>query len=405
MASSIPTISGNTITDRGKATADKSTRFFKINFNGPEGYLSVQRKKKNSGREYLKPLNPKINVEKNALNSSTVRDGDVSYYINGKIDKKRTMSEIMDSINSQFNINNSTQTIKSIYTRNTRYYNRFKLPNQNDVLMKGFPHVFFVRPSCNLLASDGKSLLSSLSHNELFAYGWNKSPSMVKELSTKATHPTDFMMSLSNASASFSLSDEYIDSSTYGTTWTGYQIAYGRNNIKSKTAGSFTITFNDDRDMHTYQLIRLWVEYINGVYRGTLAPETANILNKILDYVGAVFYIVTAEDGETIIFWSKYYGVFPTDVPSSQFSWGAGSIITKPTMDVNFQYSFKEDYNPYSIIEFNANSHISEINKPTYIPVYDKELAQTGKTWVERPFIQLVTDKETGLYELKLRFQ
>ena len=211
------------------------------------------------------------------------------------------------------------------------------------------------------------------------------------------------MMSLSNFSNSFSLNDEFIENNTYGTTFTGYKIAYGKNNISSKTAGNFTITYSDDRNFHIYQLHRLWVEYINGVFRGTIVPLVADVFNKILDYTSAVYYILTAEDGETIIFWSKYYGVFPTTIPAGQYSWAAGNIITNPTIDIEYQYSFKEDFNPYTINEFNYNSRV-ESNGTKYVPVFDRKLNQVGTTWVGAPFIELHKG-DGGIYEYKLRFR
>ena len=126
-------------------------------------------------------------------------------------------------------------------------------------------------------------------------------------------------------------------------------------------------------------------------------------MNKILDYAGAVYYILTAEDGETILFWSKYYGVFPTNIPSGQYSWAAGNVISNPQLDITYQFSFKEDFNPYSIIEFNANANVG--SNPKYIPVYDAKLGHAGETWVGTPFIELVKNNNADCpYVYKLRF-
>lgn len=348
----------------------------------------------------------KVKSMKNGKFHSTVKSNEAdNYNTNKRIDTNLSLEEIVKKINKSISLSTTDDTVQKSFTKTVNYYNRFKMANPNLALQKGFPHVFFVRPSCNLLTGGGK-LLAPLENNELFTYAYNNTPEMLKELVTNVSGTSnDFMMSLSNAATSFSLQDEYINSDSYGKTYTGYKVAYGKNNIESKTAGNFTVSYNDDRNLHIYQIHRLWVEYINGVYRGSIAPMDRSIMEKILDYVGAVYYFITAEDGETILFWSKYYGVFPTTIPSSQYSWSAGNVITNPTIDIQYSFSFKEDFNPYTILEFNYNSNI-ENNGTTYMPVYDKNLGHTGDTWVGSPFIEIIKDDSADCpYIYKLRFR
>lgn len=323
-----------------------------------------------------------------------------------KKQKNPKLSEIVDAMNDTLFIPKSGTTLNEDFKTMTTKYNRFKVANPNLALQKGFAHVFFVRPSCNLLsgASYSLNLRDELQANEHFHYTWKNSPNVVKELVAENGSGHDFMLTLSNAVASFSLSEEYINSDMYGKTYTGYKIAYGQHNIESKTAGEFQVTFNDDRNLNIYQLHRVWVEYISGVFRGEISPITNNIVNKIMDYVGSCYYILTAEDGETIIFWSKYYGIFPTNIPSSQYSWGSGNVISNPQVDITYKYSFKEDFNPYSILEFNYNSRMGQ-HDANYIPIYDTKLDHVGATWVGAPFIELIRDPSSGVYEYKLRFR
>lgn len=296
-------------------------------------------------------------------------------------------------------------TAKTIFDKSTVKYNRFKVADPNKELQKGFAHVFFVRPHCNILKEgDTSKLADRVASNELFKYAMNTCPSVLKELVQYNGQQHDFMLGLSNAICSFSLQDEYIETDSYGKTFTGYKIAYGKNNIDSKSAGEFNITINDNRNLHLYLLHRVWVEYINGVYRGELAPKESNIINKIIDYAASCYYFITAEDGETILFWTKYFGVFPSNIPSSQYSWGEGNIITKTNLDVAYKFSFKEDFNPYTIIEFNYNARIDKTGV-SHVPVFDSTLNHVGATWVGAPFIEAVVDKDSGLYEYKLRFR
>lgn len=335
-----------------------------------------------------------------------IKDGTENYSTNHALTPRNTLVEAIEKTNKTVFFPNPKDTPSKIFRQTVEYYNRFKTANVNQVLLKGIPHVFFVRPSCNLLmgAGDNLRLRTELQSNDTFFYSWKHSPDLVKELVMMGGQTNDFMLSLSNAVASFSPRDEYIETDVYGKTWTGYQIAYGKNNIESRSSGEISITFNDDRDLRIYQIHRMWVEYINGVYRGTIEPANTTLINKILDYVGAIYYIVTAEDGETILFWSKYYGIFPTTVPSTQYSWGHGNMIFNPQIEIDYRYSFKEDFNPYSILEFNFNANLK--GQTNYVPVYDPKLGHVGPTWVGCPFIELVENPGKDYpYLFKLRFK
>lgn len=288
-----------------------------------------------------------------------------------------------------------------LYTTN---YNRFKMANPNDQLSKTYSHVFFVRPDCNVLtrAGTGWVLPEKIVTNPNYKYAYYHSPELLKQLVYDAGYDSDFMMFLSNKARSFSLSDEGIESDTYGKALTGHKVVYGKTNVASKTAGSFSINYIDDRDLHVFHIHKLWADYISNVYQGVFNPKLRYMRDRILDYVSDVYYFLCAEDGETIIFWSKYYGVFPVSIPSSQYSWAAGSTITAPDFEVQYQYSFKEDFNPLSIIEFNMNSGSK---KYSYVPVIDKNNYMTNTTWVGAPFIETFNDSVRLPYTFKLRFR
>lgn len=317
-----------------------------------------------------------------------------------------TLSDMMSDVHKAVMLPAEKGETKSkLFSKMATYYNRFKIPDYNQPLQKGFAHVFFVRPSCNIL-NQKRELTKGLTNHPLFNYAYNSNPDMLGELVMKYSHNTDnqFMMSLSNYVASFSLSDEYINTDTYGRTFTGYKVSYGKNDIESKTAGTIDVTFSDDGSFHVYQLIRLWVEYISGVYRGEFSPSNKKLFKKIIDYAGAIYYIITAEDGETILFWSKYYGVYPSTIPSSQYSWGEGNLINAPQLSVTFNYSFKQDFNPYTILEFNHNAKVENTKDLTTVPVYDYKLGHSSWKWGQKPFIQLVQGETDNKYKYKLRF-
>lgn len=165
-------------------------------------------------------------------------------------------------------------------------------------------------------------------------------------------------------------------------------------NTASKASGSFTVNFDDDRNLSVFQQLKAWVDYISGVYIGEIDPTYSSVINRELDYAANVYYILTAEDGYTILFWSKYYGVFPKTIPSSQYSWTKGNTLSLPSLSVEFQYSFKEDYILDTITEFNTDSYYDQKDQGfktmQYAPMFNSSLNKANSTWVGAPFIDTV---------------
>lgn len=314
------------------------------------------------------------------------------------------LDTIIDKLNRTVYLPDRNETYHSMLQTYSEYYNRYKVVNPNTGLQKGFAHVFFVRPSCNIL-DGGYKLLAQLVGNESFNHIAEASPWVLRELVANNGQNHDFMMLLSNYAKSFSLSDETMTTESYGKSYTGFKITIGKNINESRSSGQFSINFSDDRNLHVYQTLKAWVEYISGCYRGQIVPDGENIKNKILDYASSVYYILTAEDGETIVFWSKYYGVFPTDIPSSQLAWGAGNVVKNPEMDVQFVYSFKRDYSPYSLLEFNYNARVDN-STGEYAPIYDDNLLTASNNMVGSPFIETIRNTDGKIpIEFKLRFR
>lgn len=314
------------------------------------------------------------------------------------------LDQLVSKMNKTVFLPDDNQTHHNVLETYSKYYNRYKLPNPNLALQRGFGHVFFTRPSCNIL-DENYRLLDDLKGEEEFRHIAEASPWALRNLVANNGQGHDFMMLLSNFAQSFSLSDETLATNTYGQSYTGFKVTYGKSLNESRSAGNFNIQFGEDRNLHVYQTLKAWVSYISGCYRGNIAPLSDTIKNRILDYAASCYYIVTAEDGETIIFWSKYYGVFPTDIPSSQLTWSAGNILKDPTMDVQFVFSFKRDYHPYTLLEFNYNSRIGSYGN-TYAPIYDDKLLTASNGMVGAPYIETVTHDDGKIpVEFKLRFR
>lgn len=336
---------------------------------------------------------------KNKTYDTTIGETNLSASSNESIDgmgSRFDFTHMMDIIHNELYLPASNFSYKKqLHTLATRY-NRFKLPNYDMEIKKGFAHVFFCRPQCNLMDSSG-NLLEMIASTGAYGDIYDQNPLLVSEICNNVSHSSDFMYILSNYAKSFSLNDEELHSDTYGRTYTGYKISYGKTNIESKTAGSFSVTFADDRMLSIYKIHRMWTDYINDVYRGKVDPDVYNIVNKILDYVGSVYYFLTADDNETILFWSKYYGVYPTSIPSSQYSWNAGSFVNPENITIQYNYSWKDDFNPTALLEFNANAKIDSYqggNTFKHAPSFDKNLFHMGAPIVGTPYIERIVSAD-----------
>lgn len=287
---------------------------------------------------------------------------------------------------------------ENLFTR----FNRFKTAFPDYHLTKSFSHVFFTRPDCHLTTKDAKGVHmidQELTNDPLYYYLYNNNPKILESLTQRMTSSHQFLPYLSNAATSFELSDEYIKTIEHGETFTGYKLQYGKNNIESNTAGSFSVNYTDDNDYTIYKIHKAWMEYISKVYRGEITPHREYVQRRILDYASSVYYFVVGQDGETILFWSKYFGIFPTNAPSAASSWSRGSAVKLPEFAINYSYSFKEDFSPLSLAEFNMNSSKATEYKKTY----EKSLNATGRTMSGTPFIETTKDPR-GQYIYKLRF-
>lgn len=324
---------------------------------------------------------------------------------------------MMKSLRLSLNIPTTTSYYDT-FLKNATYYNRFKYPTWNDQLERSFGHIFFIKPDINLFGDNTIEGAIDVASTAAGAYVGDGTIKAIhnnnRQLLRQLTHEDDenhhFALYLSNKARTLDIPDEELKTSTYGQTATGFAASYAKHNLESKQNNKINIDFIDDRNLSIYKLHKVWVEYMAGCFRGIFRPKKEYINSHSLDYATALYYVLTAEDGETIIFWSKFYGVFPLNVPSSTYSKADGELIGKPQVKITYQYSIKEDLNPVSLLELNM--HSSAVNSYTnmkdfYVPSYDPT-NMVASTWVGVPFVEEVVD-ESGTSNqhsvFKLRFR
>lgn len=311
-----------------------------------------------------------------------------------------------DSMSADFELytllNNIDYLDANSYDRTFTEMNRFRLPFLGSTLSKAKAYVFFTRPTLHLFNSDG--LRPQIADNSVLSHMYEQNPLILKSLTSKLSEHHGFNPFLSNAAQSMEIADEVMRTIEHGETYTGWKQIYARNTNESNTANQFSVQYTEDKDLNIYNMHKAWIEYMNLVMRGDITSTRYAIVNKVLDYACSVYYIMTGADGETILFWNKYIGVFPINTPASAFSWAADAPISNPKLTVNYMYSMREQMNVKALAEFNYLSHASSFGE--FADIYNSDgYAMHNSTMVGMPFIMYEKNSNGGKDRFKLRFR
>lgn len=271
-------------------------------------------------------------------------------------------------------------------------FNRYRISHPDTVLTTSKGYIFFTRPDLNI----SKDVLS----NDMATVFFNiagRYPNITSSLTKSYSGNHQFLPILCNRCTGIDISDEQLETKELGDTLTGWKLNYGTNMIKSKGSGTINTGFVDDNKLSIYALFKLWCEYISAVSRGLLSPKRTYIQRKQLDYAISIYYFLCSEDGENIIFWTKYTGCIPTSVPSSNFSDSVESAIRMPKYTIGWQYAFKRDLDVASLAEFNKLTG-SGFN---YKKMYNPNTLRTTTTISGAPFVETRDGGKT--YKLRFR--
>lgn len=279
--------------------------------------------------------------------------------------------------------------------------NRFKYPIPDYPLTKAIPYVFFSRPALRMYDSKGK-FLSSLK-GTYFDWMNNNHNKALKSLTNWLSTEHSLNPFLSNAVESFELSDEIISTVEHGETFTGHKNVYARNTNGSNTSGQFNIAYTEDKNLTIYTMHKAWIEYMHQMQRGYLLPATAYLHKKMIDYACSVYVILCSNDGESILYWAKYTGVFPLNTPSSAYSWTKGTGPSLPKFNINYSYAMKEEMNPLTMTEFNMLTN--SLKSTNYREVFSSDQLMMVNGMVGMPFIEGLGERGSANNEFKLRFR
>ena len=145
--------------------------------------------------------------------------------------------------------------------------------------------------------------------------------------------------------------------------------------------GTLELSFRDTKYMEVYEMLRSWMWYVHKRKIGKFfppfngyqysndfagpgsvlsAPNMWHPYDRALEYCCSIWDVITDETGMDILYWCKYYGLFPTQVSSGMLSatQNGAAINGEATISAQFQYQYKRENVFKNLVEFNYNAGI-----------------------------------------------
>ena len=113
----------------------------------------------------------------------------------------------------------------------------------------------------------------------------------------------------------------------------------------------FTLEFKDTKYLPVYHFFKAYEEYEILKHHGVITPYIEYINNKILHDQYSIYKFLVGDDGETIIYYAKYYGVKSKNVPRDVFN--NTNYDNGLSYSIDFNAAFFEDMNPLILTDFN----------------------------------------------------
>lgn len=249
--------------------------------------------------------------------------------------------------------------------------------------------LLFIHPSKPNSAKDKKAFLAyeNMCKDPLFTLFLNGEAlnELDKEIVKQLSYDTDltnsfYLKIFTNGVKNFDPSDLTLDSQDAYDTKQGYRMMLPTHTTQSQASGTLSFNINETKNLDITKMISLWVKYIDNITDGTFHANPDMVNSGVLDYTSSIYYFFLAPDGHTIKYWCKYTGCYPTAAPYSPFRYNKGNkdIVE---LDLQFNYTIKEDMNPRILEDFNRVSlRVSEfdtmdnVSNLDYTPIRESNL-------------------------------
>lgn len=270
-------------------------------------------------------------------------------------------------------------------------YNRTKLPVADVAWRKGFRHIFITRPECYVWAGGkpGGEICNQALNDEDFQSAYSRMPHIIRLLapyyisgsypkSDKVSSNWNFLLTntvqgLSSSDITLGISENITKSIE------GYTVTPGAF-LEGRQGSSIDLSFKDTNNLEVFEFLRLWQLYIYKRKKGIFAPPfngyqlnnafyTVNVsagmtesqyymfhpYDRALEYCASLYDIVTNESGTKILYWCKYYGIYPTKVAPTLNNEN-NQAITDMSVSASFKYHYKLENSNKTLMEFNHDA-------------------------------------------------
>lgn len=286
-------------------------------------------------------------------------------------------------------------------------YNRIKLPIVDTEFRKGFRHVFFTRPECYIMSSRTE-LSEQCYYDEDFSSCFTRMPHILKILSPTYVTGSHSKNDI-NSNWNYLLSNRVVSlqsaiktgsepSQQHVTTPLGYNVI-APSYITSMSNSNLSVVFSETKDFEVYEMLRMWMLYNHKRKYGIFSPpfngysykngflsnangntglseegmpvqtgdNFAGVLyhpyDRALENCASIFEIYTNESMTKILYWCKYYGVYPEEASIEGFSSDVNKAATAEgglKCNATFRYQRKLECVNKTLVEFNYNAGITD---------------------------------------------
>jgi len=266
-------------------------------------------------------------------------------------------------------------------------FSRFEYIDPYNPVTHAKEYLFFTKPDLHLFRnSSSGSLNTELENIPFFMEMFKNYKPILEQLQESCSGSNGPFIKILSNSVKNTLDMPTLTAKTIETSATIYGTKQSyRGGSSGDEDNDFSLEFEDTKYLELYMLFKCWDEYSRRKVLGLVTPpDDSYIINKILHDQIAIYKFIVGEDGETIIYYAKVFGCYPTGVPREAFSdmdKNGGLVYSIP-----WKSFVIEDMNPLILKDFNrlVSRYIPSTKD---IPLYDKRNNISNSMWVTIPYI------------------
>lgn len=339
-----------------------------------------------------------VNPHNDPFKAEVMQNGGLSTYLEETNREKELGNFIRPPLSPMhpFTRLNSKENLHTADEALFKTYNRTKLPIADIEWRKGFRHIFITRPECYLMYGEagGAGLCDQALYDEDFSSAATRMPHIIRLLSPWYVSGS-FTDDILDSNWNFLLSNRVQGLSVAPTTMTvndsisksieGFTVTPAMH-VESRQGSTIDLNFKDTKTLEVFESARLWMLYMYKRKKGIFIPpyngykkqnafiedipESGKSLSgneftrfhpydRALEYCASLYDIITNESGTKILYWCKYYGIYPISVTPNLTN-EANGPITEMSTSITFKYHYRLENTNKILVEFNHDAGLTD---------------------------------------------